>query len=92
MLKAIRAHEPRGRPPQARGSAGLGGRAAGRDDVRRVSFIRECSRALLIELARPVDEEHLRPRSGWFARSRKQPRRTPLRPPTLSRGDRSSKP
>ena len=45
MLKAIRAHEPRGRPPQARGSAGLGGRAAGRDDVRRVSFIRECSRA-----------------------------------------------
>jgi len=36
----------------------------GRDDVRKVVFVQESSRAQLIELARLVDEGHLRPRVG----------------------------
>jgi NADPH:quinone reductase-like Zn-dependent oxidoreductase len=37
---------------------------AGRDDIRTVIFIQESSRAQLIELARLVDEGHLRPQVG----------------------------
>jgi len=37
---------------------------AGRDDIRKVFFIQEASRAQLTELARLVDEGHLRPQVG----------------------------
>jgi NADPH:quinone reductase-like Zn-dependent oxidoreductase len=37
---------------------------AGRDDIRSVVFVQESSRAQLAELARLVDEEHLRPQVG----------------------------
>jgi NADPH:quinone reductase-like Zn-dependent oxidoreductase len=37
---------------------------ASRDDIRTVVFIQESSRAQLIELARLVDEGHLRPQVG----------------------------
>jgi NADPH:quinone reductase-like Zn-dependent oxidoreductase len=37
---------------------------ASRDDIREVAFVQECSRAQLIELARLVDEGHLRPQVG----------------------------
>ena len=37
---------------------------AGRDDIRTVFFIQEASRAQLTELARLVDEGHLRPQVG----------------------------
>jgi NADPH:quinone reductase-like Zn-dependent oxidoreductase len=37
---------------------------AGRDDIRTVVFIQESSRAQLVELARLVDEGHLRPQVG----------------------------
>jgi NADPH:quinone reductase-like Zn-dependent oxidoreductase len=37
---------------------------ASRDDIRTVAFIQESSRAELIELARLVDEGHLRPQVG----------------------------
>jgi NADPH:quinone reductase-like Zn-dependent oxidoreductase len=37
---------------------------AGRDDIRTVSFVQESSRPQLSELARLVDEGHLRPRVG----------------------------
>jgi NADPH:quinone reductase-like Zn-dependent oxidoreductase len=37
---------------------------ADRDDIRKVFFIQEASRAQLTELARLVDEGHLRPQVG----------------------------
>ena len=56
------------RAAQARGNAGHGQsrRAAAhhRDDIRTVVFIQESSRAQLAELARLVDEGHLRPQVG----------------------------
>ena len=38
--------------------------SAGRDDIRTVVFVQESSRAQLTELARLVDEGHLRPEVG----------------------------
>jgi NADPH:quinone reductase-like Zn-dependent oxidoreductase len=37
---------------------------AGRDDIRQVVFVQESNRAQLIELARLVDQGHLRPQVG----------------------------
>ena len=59
---------PVARPAAARRNAGLDqGRRrlpADRDDIRSVVFVQESSRAQLIELARLVDEGHLRPQVG----------------------------
>jgi Zinc-binding dehydrogenase len=65
---------------------------ASRDDIRKVVFVQESSRAQLTELARLIDQGHLRPRSARYTRSRKQPRRTARKPPAASPAGSSSSP
>jgi NADPH:quinone reductase-like Zn-dependent oxidoreductase len=65
---------------------------ASRDDIRTVVFVQESSRAQLTELARLVDQGHLRPQVARCTRSRTQPRRSARRPSAASPAESSSGP
>ena len=65
---------------------------ASRDDIRTVFFIQEASRAQLTELARLVDEGHLRPQVGGVYPLAQAARRTARRPPAASPAGSSSSP
>ena len=63
---------------------------ASRDDIRQVVFVQESSLAQLIEIARLVDQGHLRPQVARYTRSRDQPRRTARKPLAASLAGSSS--
>ena len=63
---------------------------ASRDDIRQVVFVQESNLAQLIELARLVDQGHLRPQVARYTRSREQPRRTARKPLAASLAGSSS--